>query len=267
MNTTQISIICLLIFGIFASFTSCTDDTEGCTDTAATNFDADADIDDGSCTYPFSQSLKLNFEPKVGTADFVEGNNYMIGMVDFKVDIFRFYMSGLSLTTASGSTVNNSEYFYFEPGTSESFTATDLQTGSYTGLSFDVGVDSATNHLDPASYPPGDPLEIKTPGNHWGWNAGYRFVRVDGSIDKDGDGTYETAMQYHIGTDNLLTNVSKTAAFATSNTTLTEVTIEVDIEKLFAGIDLAVDSVTHVGDNPSAAQAFVANIPSAFNIK
>jgi len=265
MSTTRIIIICLLSFGLLAALTSCSD-TEGCTDTTAMNFDADADIDDGSCVYALNQSLKLNFKPTVGSADFVEGNNYMIGMVDFKVDIFRFYMSGLTATTAAGETVTSPGYFYYEPG-NESFIATELQQGSYTGISFDVGIDSATNHSDPASYPAGDPLEIKTPGNHWSWNAGYRFIRVDGKIDKDGDGTFETDVQYHIGTDNLLTNVSETAAFTTSNSALAEVNLEVDIEKLFTGIDLAVDSVTHVADNLPAAQAFVGNIPSAFSVQ
>lgn len=266
MKTKNLFVICLLTFGILAAFTSCSD-TEGCTDTTAINFDADADIDDGSCIFALNQSLKLNFETKVGTANFVEGNNYMIGMVDFKVDIFRFYMSGLRLNSAAGPVVSSPGYFYYEPGSSESFIATNLQQGAYTGFNFNVGIDSATNHADPASYPAGDPLEIKTPGNHWGWNAGYRFVRVDGSIDKDGDGTFETPVQYHIGTDNLLTNVSQTTTFVTSNSTLAEVTLEIDIEKLFTGIDLAVDSVTHVADNLPAAQAFVANIPSAFSVQ
>ena len=53
MNTTFSSLKGIFVFALVATFalTSCNRDTEGCTDPAAENYDADADTDDGTCSY------------------------------------------------------------------------------------------------------------------------------------------------------------------------------------------------------------------------
>ena len=48
------------------------------------------------------------------------------------------------------------------------------------GINFHVGVDSAHNHLDPATYPSTHPLAPQNPSMHWGWAAGYRFIALEG---------------------------------------------------------------------------------------
>lgn len=53
MNTTIFSFKGMFVLALVATFalTSCNRDTEGCTDPAAENYDADADTDDGTCSY------------------------------------------------------------------------------------------------------------------------------------------------------------------------------------------------------------------------
>ena len=51
----KLSIITLTVFLSGAIFTSCSK-KEGCTDPAATNFDVDAETDDGSCVYPVADT-------------------------------------------------------------------------------------------------------------------------------------------------------------------------------------------------------------------
>lgn len=47
-------------------------------------------------------------------------------------------------------------------------------------LSFMFGIDSVTNHSDPALYQVGHPLGPRFPTMHWGWASGYRFIAVEG---------------------------------------------------------------------------------------
>ena len=65
MNTTFSSLKGIFVFALVATFalTSCNRDTEGCTDPAAENYDADADTDDGTCSYAVVAKNPANFKP------------------------------------------------------------------------------------------------------------------------------------------------------------------------------------------------------------
>ena len=66
---TKLFITMAIAAGMFA-FTGC--QKEGCTDHHATNYDADAKKDDGSCTYDTDtmSQVMLHFHSKMGTTDF-----------------------------------------------------------------------------------------------------------------------------------------------------------------------------------------------------
>lgn len=71
-----------------------------------------------------------------------------------------------------------------------SATSTKELLGSYSitnleGIKFSIGVDSATNHLDPSLYPSSHPLAPKSPSMHWGWVSGYRFLAIEGDCNGD----------------------------------------------------------------------------------
>jgi uncharacterized repeat protein (TIGR04052 family) len=61
--------------------------------------------------------------------------------------------------------------------------------GEWTGLRFSVGVPFALNHGDAATAP--SPLNLSS--MFWGWEGGYKFVRIDGSS------TGQPAVLTHIG--------------------------------------------------------------------
>lgn len=58
-------------------------------------------------------------------------------------------------------------------------------------ITFSVGVEQAYNHLDPASFPPDDPLAPQNPEMHWGWVSGYRFAAVEGEAGPNLDQHFE----------------------------------------------------------------------------
>lgn len=58
MNSKYI-LIAVLAFAATTAFTACKK-TEGCTDSTALNFNAEADVDDGSCTYAVSEDVSFS---------------------------------------------------------------------------------------------------------------------------------------------------------------------------------------------------------------
>lgn len=127
----------------------------------------------------------------------------------YKTSRLQFYISGLKITHDGGQELAlNSVFLFVDPSKQDSkeFSLGILSNITYIEkIDFAIGVDPASNHLDPASYPANHPLAPKNPTMHWGWTAGYRFIsltaaaaRADGSfldavnIEGLGDANFKT---------------------------------------------------------------------------
>ncbi len=109
--------------------------------------------------------------------------------------------------------------------------------GEWTGLRFSVGVPFALNHGDAATAP--SPLNLSS--MFWGWEAGYKFVRIDGSS------TGQPAVLTHIGSTGCVADDDGeiTDCVQENISTLTIEgfdpavnTLRLDLAGLFAGTDL-----------------------------
>ncbi|RME95084.1 MAG: hypothetical protein D6772_13675 [Bacteroidetes bacterium] len=147
-----------------------------------------------------------------------------------------------------------------------------LDKGYYNQLNFFVGVSPEDNDQTEEDFTtrlPDDPLAPQPsdkPKMHWNWNAGYIFFRVDGEVDTDGDGSPDGVLEYHIGTNNFRRDISLDLNRAI-NEDVTTLTIGLDMAQLFAGLDLATESISHTGDFPDRAQTFANNWTAAFSLK
>ena len=145
---------------------------------------------------------------------------------------------------------------------------TDLDAGRYSTVQFFVGIDDKENDQsedDFTSRASGDPLAMDNPSMHWGWNGGYKYIRIDGMTDTDGDGTPETPLAFHLGNFEmfeLITNFQFPIQndFEGGSNSLE---FEVDLAKLFTEIDLSTQTDTHVFNNVDLAKAFHANLSNA----
>jgi hypothetical protein len=102
----------------------------------------------------------------------------------YKLTRLQYYISGVTITHDGGQKlILNNLYLFVDPSKPAS---ASFSLGTLSGISniekieFAVGVDVASNHLDPASYPSSHPLAPKNPTMHWGWTSGYRFIAVEG---------------------------------------------------------------------------------------
>ncbi len=222
---------------------------EGCTDPAALNYDENAEVNKG-CEYPAAHSVEWHFHPYVNGVAHFEGTTYTIGGVATELTYTRFYVSHPRLVDAAGNeTPAPIEYLLVVPD-QEDYAIGDLPDGNYTGIRFEIGVgDSAVNHGDPSQYPIGDPLGAQFPTMHWGWDFGYIFLKIDGVADSDADGIPDDGFEMHLGTESYLTTITIDYPITIGDGQENIFHLNANWDRLFDGINLAVDNTTHTTDN------------------
>lgn len=113
-----------------------------------------------------------------------------------------------------------------------------LPRGTYDAMRFNLGVPESLNHNDPLAAPP----HLALTSMHWGWQAGYRFFRLDGELD-DGVSyavhlgstrcTGEVGREISCARANRATFVLEGAWFATSDVAH----LNLDVAALLKGVD------------------------------
>lgn len=209
-------------------------------------------------------SLKMNF--KYGSQNLVYGQEYDYGTDSkIKIELVRFYVSLPELQTADGNWVPfPNAYFIFQPDNAV-FQAGKMPEGNYTALRFGLGVDNSRNvETDPDAIPATD-YPLDSPLNaandmYWTWATGYIFVKVEGRIDANGNGSYadldDKIISYHPGVAELYRTVSLSKNINIGNEA-TQAELTLDVAKLFENVDLLQYPFAHPlnADHPEFATA------------
>ncbi|MEM7106005.1 MAG: MbnP family protein [Bacteroidota bacterium] len=237
-------IIAILVLGIIATLT-----LQSCEKTDATN-------------------LTIHFHSKAGDNDFAFDTPFDVNGVNVKITKAQCYLSGIVFKgESSASDYAYDGYLLLHAG-QENYQIGDLPDyiSTIRNLNFKVGLDEAANHDDPSMYSSDHPLSSQNPNfAHWSWDSGYRFISLEGTIDTDGDDTYETTLEFHIGGDASLREVAVNGInldLTSGNQTLT---IDVDWLQLLNNLDLATQSITHTSDEPEVAAFVLNNLSSVFS--
>lgn len=186
-------------------FTSCSKQ-EGCTDPAATNFNVDAEKDDGSCKYEeekeeevtksrITVTLTHNFDgypmnfANFNQTNFVTQNGDTIN----SITRIRYLISDLTLYKSNGDSVIIDDYQFVDLSDPSSFTFTtgEIDMGSYSSIGFTWGFDSLDNQQ---TY-------VDLNSANWNWpsmiGGGYHFMQWDGTYLNGG---VPSPFNYHNGT-------------------------------------------------------------------
>lgn len=158
----------------------------------------------------------------------------------------QYYLSGFDLTHDGGQTTSPTNEYILASGNITDYSLGTSTLTSLEAIDFDLGVDAATNHLDPSLYSGQNPLAIQSPSMHWGWTAGYRFLVIEGEVDSDDDGTPDKSFQFHVvADDSYLTSVSAINTSGTANGSDLDVNIDVNIADWVYNVNLITAGLNH----------------------
>jgi hypothetical protein len=249
---TTLSVLTLLSFAVF--FTSCDDEDETTVPPASTE-----------------QMLSFHMHTNVGNKKAYYDSVYTDATGrKFNLTDFRYYISNIILIKN-----DNSEYpltgkvLLVNPNENE-YDLAKVPVGSYKGFKFSLGLDSATNHKDPATYPSSDPLSIQTPSIHWSWNSGYIFIKIEGNCDTTlaANGPVNYPFFFHCGLDinRRIIDFSSDAFTVTSGQDL-ELGVIFDVLDVLNNVDLRTENATHTMDNMPLATKIVNNTALGFELE
>ncbi|QKG51454.1 MbnP family protein [Hymenobacter sp. BRD67] len=178
----------------------------------------------------------------------------------FSVSTFEYYISNIKLTKSDGTVyVAPNTYFLVDqakPAT-QHLAITGVPAGTYTGVSFIIGVDAATTQADPLAL-----TGVLNPANsmYWTWNTGHIFLKLEGTVTSAG-----RPIVCHIGgyTDPYNAIVTATPSLAgkilsVNGTHSSTISLSADVLKLFDGVSHITLSTFSNGMMPGAEAVQVA---------
>lgn len=249
--------------------------------------DSSVDGDDGEMTM-----VNLRLEPIVAGSPMSshEGHVYTINGRAMTLESARLYVSEITLIKEDGTehtieadspmtlparsddgdishTVNEKIMLFKHDVGEDEHALGHIEAGDYKGLRFKVGIDGLTNKVDVSQVAAGHPLAKQTDrNNHWSWNAGYIYLRMDGLVDGDGDGTPESDWDVHLGTPDFLTTVELDFDFHLHADEPSELHVMVDYAAFIQDVDYSNSDnfLCHTMNNLPVAQKVGASISDAF---
>lgn len=191
----------------------------------------------------------------------------------YTVSIFRYILSNIVLTKENGDEFTypvEESYFLIneEEAESKKITLTDIPAGTYTKISFGVGIPQSTFPLEGANFIP------KAEENNmiWSWTAGYQFVKLEGFYTTEAN-PEQKDFKFHIGShgtnlDNYREvdlNISQKLQVE-GNDTVASLLINADVAKIFDGVESHSLEVKNDIQVDPLSPKIAANIQTMFSI-
>ncbi len=189
-----------------------------------------------------------------------------------KLSFFVSNINAVNLSSLSGESLYKDIAFFDFTSLDDSVKATkgsDITysqfVDKYLSINMNVGVNQGLNTKKPKDYPSSNPLSDA--GNYWeDWNS-YIFLKLEGLMDKDGDGKFESGITLHTGGNEVYQPLSFKKSFNVSEGQTTTINFSLDLNKLLTGIDLTTINATHqTGDLPTMKK-LMGNFPTALTLK
>lgn len=186
-------------------FTSCSK-KEGCTDPAATNFDSEAEKDDGSCIYETTEEQPVvdnesqitvafnhNFGGLPVSKQIFNQFNYVNANNDtLSITKLRYLISDLKLYTLSGDSIELGNYKLIDLDDPTTLTwQVNTDRGNYAAIGFNFGFDTTDNM--------GNYTDLNSVNWNWpaGIGGGYHNMQFEGKYKYNGA---DSSYAYHYGT-------------------------------------------------------------------
>lgn len=209
--------------------------------------------DDDNTTPDVSGNAQINFDAKVGTADFALNTPFTIAGQSFQFEGLRYWISDVKLVNAKNEnySVANS-YFLMEETTAvkvqegdftypakkrEAIDLTAVPSGSYTKIIFSVGVDAT--HNDNLSLQAGELSQLNGMTNvSWMWHTSYIFSSLKGKNTTDTTTPVAIAVETGLNANFRTVEITLPTALVVSNSKTAKLNLNVDLLQIIKDIDL-----------------------------
>ena len=215
-----------------------------------------------------NQNLHVEFSPRFAGAPLAFDTLTNTNSSGQRLSVTRLdsLLSDFALRRADGSWFGPTNWFAVIKSREgrTNFEVANIPAATYDRIRFHVGLDPAINHLDPANYPAGHPLNPEVNGLHWGWAGGYVFLALEGSwLKPDGKlGGYS----YHLANDPQLMTVELPVNFDSAADAQLRLSLNVDQVLNSIALSDATDS-THSRTNDSLATQLRDKVEHAFAVE
>jgi hypothetical protein len=207
--------------------------------------------DDDNTTPDVSGNAQINFDAKVGTADFALNTPFTIAGQSLQFERLRYWISDVKLMNAKNEnySVANSyflmeeineilvqEKFKYTAKKREAIDLTAVPSGSYTKIIFSVGVDAT--HNDNMSIQAGELSQLNGMTNvSWMWHTSYIFSSL---IGKNTTPTTPVSIAVETGLNTNFRTVEITlpTALVVTNSKTAKLNLNVDLLQIIKDIDL-----------------------------
>lgn len=212
--------------------------------------------------------LNLNLHHKFDGADFQYGTTYTLEGRAVSLSRVQYYLSGFEITHDGGQTTAMPDTYVLGSGNITSYSLGQENVTSLEGISFDLGVDSARNHMGTSFWTQGHPLGPKSPSMDWNWPDGYFFWTISGKVDDNNDGTPNKNFEMHGIGDHLLRDVNGFSGLTVTGASI-DLDIYVNVADWLRNLTLASVGFSHdgganniqVGDNTNDETVFTLDNP------
>jgi hypothetical protein len=140
-----------------------------------------------------------------------------------------------------------------------------MASTAYASVNFGIGIPKSLNAKLPKdfSFPDG----LADSGNFWDSWQSYIFSKLEGKIDKDNDGIFETPFTLHTGGDDVFTPLKFTKSYTIQDAKKTKVSFELSINELVKGIDLTTVNSSHQIGAAPIMKTIMTNYTTALTVK
>ena len=226
-----------------------------------------------SLVFGQSKEVSIHLNHKYNGANFNFDSTYVVdGNTPIKFDRLEYYLHINSLINHNGDTTNLSDKYLLVNPSQNHYNIGYFETYNVSTLLLNIGVAQEINHDDPSLWYASHPLAPQIPSMHWGWSAGYIFVALEGMIDENQDGIFETVIQYHPVDDSYYSEIIITDAVIETDTSI-EIYLNINYNKLIENIGTNEGGVYHGlhDENQLLINNFIYNnvftVPENLNIK
>jgi len=212
-------------------------------------------------------TLNLRINHKFGEQEFMINQIFTLDNGQrIKFSALKYLLSGLKLEHQTTAHQFNGLYLLCSTDKND-YELGKLAPSLFNQLSFDIGVDSLTNHADPTAFAATHPLGQALQSMYWGWNSGFVFILAEGSVDTTnlGTGAFDQNFVFHIGGDMLFESgnlLTQEILIEKGKTTL--VNLDADYKRIFDDLNLKGNCVTMTFDNYQLARMVSGNFKNVF---